>query len=132
MADGRTHLKVALIADAALIYMSYQLLETGNTEGATGILMGAALGTLITPDYDLNGSSITENIIRKTLPILGDFWVADWYLYALWNKHRGWSHIAILGTVVRLIYLTWRCWWWYVFLAGLLHLYFSAHLDLLE
>lgn len=129
MADGKTHLRVALVADAWLMYAAWHLNSMGYPDQATGVVVGAVLGTLITPDYDIQGSTITEAIIRKTLPLVGDFWVADWFLYSLWSKHRGISHIFVIGTLTRMVYLLWRCWWWYVFAAGLIYLYMAENAD---
>lgn len=130
MADGSVHLKVALVADIGMAYAVWELLQSGQVEAALGIGVGAALGTIITPDYDINGTTITESLIRKYIPVVGDFWVADWYLYSLWAKHRGVSHLLVIGTVTRVVYLAWRCWWWYVFAAGVAYLYLETHLQI--
>lgn len=124
MADGKTHLRVALVTDVFFSAGAFYLYTQGYGAEAVGVMTGALLGTLITPDYDVNGSTITEKLMRHYLGVVGDWWVAEWHLYALWNKHRGrFSHKHLIGTVTRAIYLIWRLWERAVFLVGLHALY---------
>jgi len=120
VADGVTHLRVALVADVGMGIAAYYCSSLGLERESIGIVAGAVLGTWITPDYDVNGSTITEKLTRRYLSFLGDLWVAEWFLYSLWNKHRGrFSHKHVAGTLTRIVYLIWRMWLWGVFAVGL-------------
>lgn len=100
MASGKSHLIASLCLNAVVSAICYNQLT--NEILIEGLFIGAVGGMLITPDYDLEGVTETERIVRKII-FVGDVWVAMWYPYALWNPHRGRSHTWI-GTIERQLY----------------------------
>lgn len=103
MSSGRTHLTGSLVLGGISAWVAYEALKVGQFDVVEGIVYGTIGGIFITPDYDLEGVTITEGLIRK-IPVVGEVWVAMWYPYALLNPHRGRSHTPI-GTIERQLYL---------------------------
>lgn len=64
------------------------------------VAIGSIAGLLITPDFDLEGKSITESALY-IVPPLAWLWQQLWFGYALLFRHRGFSHNIILGTLGR-------------------------------
>lgn len=118
MADGRTHFRVALLGDVALVGVSVYLASQGDSEAAGGLLVGAAIGTIVTPDFDLQGTTYTERLLR-VIPGVGRAIQATWYPYAMYSKHRGMSHWHLIGTLSRVLYLFLAINFWVVWLNGL-------------
>lgn len=102
MADGRTHLLASTCLGFVSAFIGYEAIKQDQFYVVDGILYGS-IAIIVTPDYDLEGVTITEAIIRK-IPVAGIIWVMLWYPYALLNPHRGRSH-TWLGTVERQLYL---------------------------
>lgn len=101
MATGKQHAKASLIL----------AIPAGVGVGLINPLAGAAacvgclLGIPIGPDLDQEGISAAEwKIIKWTLG-LGFLWLMFWWPYALIHSHRGVSHIPIVGTLGRLLYM---------------------------
>lgn len=109
MADGKTHFNAALATNAVLVGAGIWAISEGAPDAAiNGMITGAAIGTVITPDFDLVGTTYTEKAIRS-IPIIGGvvgvILQTTWYPYALLSKHRGLSHTHLLGTLTRFAYL---------------------------
>ena len=107
---------MSLLVDATLAGSIYIMAQNGAPpETTSGIIIGAAIGTLITPDFDLVGTTYTERLLRR-IPIVGFLLQATWYPYALLSKHRGLSHVHVLGTLTRFAYmlLALTAWTWFV------------------
>lgn len=108
MADGRTHAVVSLVSAGTIFFL---------TRGALGeaasvqIAAGCVSGIFLTPDLDQFGISASEWWIVKYIPIIGWSWLAGWDPYARLISHRHWlSHLPILGTVLRVVYLAGLVW----------------------
>ncbi|MEM7130444.1 MAG: DUF2227 family putative metal-binding protein [Chloroflexota bacterium] len=74
--------------------------------GLVGFLFGLYVGRRVTPDLDID-----EVITRQTRRylnrhrILGWLWRIYWLPYALYHPHRGISHVPLIGTLGRWVYL---------------------------
>jgi len=100
LASGKVHFAGNIINGTVLTVGSYLYSE----EIVPLIIIGSILGTMITPDMDLEGTTFTEKLMRK-IPIIGFIWQISWYGYALLYKHRGLSHNIFLGTLGRILWL---------------------------
>ena len=81
--------------------------------------VGALAGILLSPDLDQDGLTNSETVVFRRSRILGHTFFIYWYLYAIVIKHRSpWSHFPILGTVVRVAYLS-PLWWLLFIKVGL-------------
>ena len=116
MADGKTH---ALASGTVLVLTAAAALPVaamGHYDIAAGMVAGATLGHLITPDLDQPGWTYDEARIRKTFGLLAaNMWRGWTAFYAFTHKHRGISHIPGIGTAGRWLFLGWPVallvWW---------------------
>ena len=115
MASGKDHAKASLIASVPtglVVGIGLSSIPYG-----IGTAIGSILGIALTPDLDQEMTTFFEwKLIRKTGP-LGFLWMAFWASYSLLIPHRSiWSHLPILGTIIRLLYITTPiiafCLWW--------------------
>lgn len=92
MPDGRTHAAstIVLAASGAVIY--YQAFGSALDAALLGI--GITTGIALTPDLDMSDNP-------KNL------WQALWWPYGKLFKHRGWSHVPVVGTITRVFYSLW-------------------------
>lgn len=83
---------------------------TGLTLGipiGAGAILGCLLGIPLTPDLDQISISKSEWRLVKKFGPFGFLWMAFWAPYSLLIPHRSfWSHFPIVGTVIRLLYIT--------------------------
>ena len=72
---------------------------------------GALAGMLLTPDLDVRGSVRAYAMAWRAGWLFGAFWRALWWPYSrIIPRHRHWlSHLPIVGTMGRLIYLWLAC-----------------------
>jgi uncharacterized metal-binding protein len=78
-------------------------------------MLGCLAGIFLTPDLDIEAVTGSEWTIIKWTLGLGWLWVLFWWPYAWVFHHRSiWSHLPILSTVIRLLYvaLVFSLWWW--------------------
>ena len=107
MANGKDHLIVnSLIGVTYVTSFNNKI----NNDNFLYVCIGLFIGTLITPDYDLE-TIVTKEMIKK-VPIIGNLWNTYWKLYAKNFTHRGVSHDPIIGTLTRAIY---GFWWIFFF-----------------
>lgn len=97
---------------AAAFVAGWSLGAPINLAMAGNVLLGEAIGLLLTPDIDQIGRTREENRFGPLRPV----WQVMWYPYALAFKHRGVSHWPIVGTATRAAYL----YGWIVLVAWLL------------
>ena len=110
MSRGRVHALATVIAGGVL---SPSLVVLGHLpiEQASAFAAGCLTGLVINPDLDVRRFTHAESVMRRTGGRLGrllsNLWYALWWPYSrLIPRHRHpLSHMPILGTVVRLIYL---------------------------
>jgi uncharacterized metal-binding protein len=117
MASGQLHFTANVIAGTVLTSIAY--LRAPEPAMALYIGIGCLIGTIVTPDMDLEGTTYTERMMRK-IPVFGWLWQQSWYGYALLFRHRGASHNLLLGTPSRIMWLGIIAVFWTVFLIGLL------------
>ena len=110
MASGKDHF---LVNSFVGLTLSTSLYEEINYDQFLFITIGLFIGTIITPDYDLE-TILTKEIIKK-VPIIGSLWNTYWKLYAKNFTHRGVSHDPIIGTLTRAIY----GFWWIFFFSDI-------------
>lgn len=69
------------------------------------ISIGYLSGKYLDPDLDqLKITQARQNALHD-FSILGYFWIGYWYAYGYLFKHRGISHVPIIGTLTRVFYL---------------------------
>ena len=105
MAKGSTHAKATLALAAVGGWVSYRL---GHPLPFTLALTGGVLaGLAITPDLDLERGCISNAVIRRLVGrTVERLWGLFWRPYGLLLRHRSrLSHLPVVGTTVRLVYL---------------------------
>lgn len=106
MPSGKVHsyTTVFLAAGAGVAAWQYGL-GLVTTAALTG---GALAGLMLTPDLDVSGGSISHQHARKIGGWwLGLIWAIIWTPYSFFIPHRSpLSHFPLLGTAIRLTYLT--------------------------
>ena len=110
MPDGITHFEIGLLAGSAAVLAAAAY---ADPPAVRAVLLGSAIGLLITPDLDQEGTTFTERVLRH-VPLVGFLFQVSWYGYALLFRHRGWSHNIIIGTPSRILWslfllLFWTC-----------------------
>jgi uncharacterized metal-binding protein len=125
MPNGAVHsLATVLIAGATGFgTYHYGLLDKPH---AIALGCGALVGLLLTPDLDVDTGSDSDDWARRLLGRAGGFmWWLIWRPYAALVPHRSpLSHFPILGTVLRLGYLSLVA----LVVAWLLHLAAPVHI----
>ena len=66
---------------------------------------GCLSGVLISPDLDMANRTVSETVVIRWLGVLGYLWMVLWKPYACLHKHRGISHVPLIGTLTRVGYL---------------------------
>jgi uncharacterized metal-binding protein len=73
---------------------------------ALAVTAGTLTGLVVEPDLDISGKTESEKLIeRKFGKWIGIAWRAYWYPYAKTMAHRGFSHMPIISTLIRALYL---------------------------
>ena len=100
---GKVHAtaSIALAVPCAVAATLY----TSDLLAGIGAGMGCLAGSVISPDLDQESISHGEWQIVKRTYGMGFLFLMWWYPYALAHKHRGISHLPIVGTLGRVIYL---------------------------
>lgn len=105
MASGIAHSRASSILSipaGVIVGLSLTSIPYG-----VGAALGSLLGIALTPDLDQISISKSEWRLVKKFGPLGFMWCAYWWLYAWIIPHRSfWSHFPIVGTVIRLLYIT--------------------------
>jgi uncharacterized metal-binding protein len=107
MPNGRTHsLATAVaagVASSVLILFADQPLPV-----VTAFAGGCLLGLIVNPDLDVRFSTHAHRVVRRTAgQVIAEAWKLIWWPYArLIPRHRHFlSHLPLLGTAIRLVYL---------------------------
>lgn len=125
MASGKVHFAGNIINGTILTVGAYLYSE----EAVPLIIIGSILGTLITPDMDLEGTTFTERLMRK-IPIIGLLFQNSWYIYSLLTKHRGLSHNILFGTLTRIIWFVFIISFWLIFINGIMITFYNTNLHI--
>lgn len=121
MPDGRVHSMASILLAGAAGFTTYQL-HLLDQPHAVALACGSLAGLLLTPDLDVDTGSVSDDWARSVVgrgPAL--FWWLIWRPYSALIPHRSpFSHFPILGTVLRLGYLSLVVWViaWSVHLAA--------------
>ena len=117
MADGKTH---ALGTQALAVLLFSAEVMNGKINGYSFLPVlaysavlagGTLLGTVLTPDLDVNAGSISEDEVREISPFGENLWWIYWYPYRMILPHRSpFSHWPIIGTIGRLVYISLPYW----------------------
>ena len=103
MASGRAHAAlstVALVAVPVALWAYHVEVPIGAV--AVGLLVGLA----ISPDLDQEQVKTHDEARWRRIPVVGILWSCYWWLYAKVMPHRSiWSHLPVLGTAIRALYL---------------------------
>lgn len=109
MANGKTHaratLNIATVVLAAGVLAVVALPRVETFAVVAGLVSGAMIGHLVTPDIDQRSITVEERRVLRLLGLPGYLWILYWYPYALAMRHRGWSHTVPQGTISRIAYL---------------------------
>ena len=111
MYDGWKHEKIALRVRWIVMFISIALLPLtffwkDAVQVSIGLVFGSVMGWWVTPDIDHLSTTREEYRAIKKLGFLGALWVAYMTPYAYIFPHRSiWSH-SIIGTVVRIVYIS--------------------------
>lgn len=101
MSSGAVHKKYNIIVGSAASVWGFFNLPF---DSALAAVFGAILGTVITPDYDLNAALPASFMTR--IPVVKDLWGVVWRPYQVIMKHRSFlSHAPVLSTAIRCIYV---------------------------
>jgi len=117
VADGQTHLIGNLVLGSALTATTFIFAR----DYTLYVFVGAVLGLIVTPDLDIDHATETEHIMRM-VPVIGVWFMAMYYPYALMFKHRGLSHNLFLGTIGRVA--------WTLVIVAVCALFFSGLMQL--
>lgn len=104
MPSGKVHIRywkyvLPFSCIVSVILMFYSFLS------GMMFLLGYLLGYICDPDLDKLGITSAEGRALHKFGIFGLLWIMYWMPYAFLTKHRGISHVPILGTAIRFLYL---------------------------
>ena len=107
MPSGITHARSSLALAVGGGLLAFYQFDQSLLHSAA-LAGGSLLGILITPDLDVNEGCISREVVRRLAgPVLSAVWFAFWRPYSLVMPHRSpLSHFPVLGTAVRLLYLS--------------------------
>jgi uncharacterized metal-binding protein len=104
MPAGKTHLVFNGIGGAGATVLT--LIGTESLPLSFGVAIGCAIGSVISPDLDVDAGNISHKMFRKLGSIPYHLWNYFWLPYALAVSHRSnLSHAPLLGTLVRVLYM---------------------------
>jgi len=104
MPSGLIHGEMTAAATALIYLWGIKSGETPVMVAAAAV--GCAAGLILTPDLDIIGSR-ADGIIRRTGFIPSVIWGLLWYPYSTLIPHRSiWSHGLLIGTAIRIIYIS--------------------------
>ena len=104
MASGKIHITGTLLLTPLTAGLAWHL--TGGDVPTTVLASAGCLsGVLISPDLDMANRTISETVVIRWLGVLGYLWMVLWKPYACLHKHRGISHVPLIGTLTRVVYL---------------------------
>lgn len=104
MASGKIHITGTLLLTPLTAGLAWHL--TGGDVPTTALASAGCLsGVIISPDLDMANRTISETVVIRWLGVLGYLWMVLWKPYACLHKHRGISHVPLIGTLTRVGYL---------------------------
>jgi len=106
MPNGSTHAKATILLALASGGAAYYFGQpTAQVLALTG---GALAGLVLTPDLDVDNGCVSNEVVRRSVGRKGEkFWSLYWRPYGVMIPHRSrLSHMPVLGTAIRLLYLS--------------------------
>lgn len=99
--DGKTHTKATLMLSVAVLILFRPI------EIALLLFFGCLIGTVITPDLDVDTGHYGFHIVRKRFGrFIGGLWAIYWWPYRKIVPHRhAVSHFPLVSTFLRFTYL---------------------------
>lgn len=110
MAGGKYHAKATKRNLLWLLPVSGLVMTVEPT--GVGIAVGAIIGHVLTPDIDHHYTTYEEYRVYRYSRLLGFCWWLYWLPYEKLIPHRGISHIPVVGTATRFLYLLWFPLWY--------------------
>ncbi len=107
MPNGKTHAAATVLAAGVIGPLAYSI-GAVPVPAAIALSVGTMLGLLVTPDLDVRIGSRSFWLVRQSFgPFIGYVWQWLWQPYAhMIPRHRHpLSHLPILGTALRLLYM---------------------------
>ena len=101
---GKQHATVSTITASVTVLASPALTRLVGYDAVMGLIAGAIVGILVTPDIDHHVITYEENRIKRWCNLCGKIWIIYWLPYSKAFKHRGISHAPIVGTMTRALY----------------------------
>lgn len=106
MPSGKTHATASGVLAAVTAAAIFPRLLYNDPVGIVTLPVGVLSGILLSPDLDVDGGNISNAIIRRKVGTLAQWvWYAFWWPYSKVTTHRGTSHMPVIGTVLRVLYL---------------------------
>jgi uncharacterized metal-binding protein len=99
MASGKVH---SAATTGAAIGIGFSVVASSVIELDAWLIGGVLLGSLVSPDQDVDDGNISYYFMRKVW--LEWWWSAIWRPYAVLFSHRGFSHFPVISSVIRLTY----------------------------
>ncbi len=105
MPSGRVHSAATVVLAAATAWLSVR--SGAPMPQVAAVSAGVLTGLVLTPDLDVDEGCYSTNIIRQTFGrTAARLWFLFWLPYSRLVPHRSYlSHMPILGTLIRLLYV---------------------------
>jgi len=104
MSDGITHRKASIILATSFLLGS-AMTSTGF-DSSVQYMIGSLLGIVMTPDWDVDAGFEFDKTIRKNVGKWAEYiWDGFLWPYRKLFKHGQTSHIPVIGTLTRIIYV---------------------------
>lgn len=124
MPDGITHFEIGVIGGL----VAGLTVATVAPDILRPVVIGTAIGLIVTPDLDQEGKTFTEALLRH-IPLVGPLFQWSWYPYATAFRHRGWSHHILVGTPSRVLWAVFLALFWATVAIGIGWLWDGAPRD---
>lgn len=104
MPGGRVH--TAINTGVGLVTTTGLLLYTYPLQDVAPYTCGIMFGNVMSPDLDMiEKGNYSMTVIGKSSWVLAELWRLFWLPYGVLSRHRGLSHVIVVGTAMRLAYL---------------------------
>ena len=104
MPSGKIHLTLWKRWSWVIVPLTFMGMTLGPTF-ALGILIGYGLGYYFDPDWDQISITGGEGRILRHLKLVGSMMLGFFLPYAYLFKHRGISHMPVVGTITRWMWI---------------------------
>lgn len=106
MASGSTHARVSYLLQAPITVAGVvTAINYDDAQLGAGLVVGGLVGIIVTPDIDHHVVTQEELRFYQLGRIPGVLWQWLWAGYEIVVPHRGISHVPVVGTLTRALYL---------------------------